>query len=115
MTRAAGQGLTAVFQSPGRVLRCASEIVASVGQAARGGVHIGECVIDSGVLRGDVVEIASSLAEQSSAGEVLITRTVLEVSGSGQLPSATGTRTLHLCDRSVEAVVVTSARQEDET
>ena len=52
--------------------------------AARLGLHTGECDLVDGVPQGVVVEIGSRVAGLARIGEILVTRTVVDlVAGSG--------------------------------
>ena len=77
--------LVAMFDGPGRAVQCGCA-VAAVAQrsriAVRAGVHIGEC--EPSEPRGPIVEISGDLAAAAGPGEVLVSRTVVDlVPGSG--------------------------------
>jgi pimeloyl-ACP methyl ester carboxylesterase/DNA-binding winged helix-turn-helix (wHTH) protein len=76
-----------VFDGPARAIRCACAIGADarrLNAAACLGLHTGECDIVAGVPRGVVIEIGSRVAALAQNGEVLVTRTVVDlVAGSG--------------------------------
>ena len=80
-----GRRLVAMFDGPGRAVQCACSIVTVAersGIAVRGGVHIGEC--DSSLPAGPVPDTSAALAEAAAPGEVLVSRTVVDlVPGSG--------------------------------
>jgi len=83
---AAGRAaLEAVFDGPVRAVQCAAAVVGaarSLEIAARAGVHVGEC--DPTAAGGPVVEISARLAELASPGEVLVSRTIVDLApGSG--------------------------------
>lgn len=79
--RMLGAGLAA-FEGPSRAVR-AAEAMRAAGHDVRAGLHIGECERDGDRLSGPVVEIAQRLGELAAAGEILVTRTVVElVAGS---------------------------------
>jgi len=75
------------FDGPARAIRCGC----AIRDAARGsalairlGLHTGECDIVSGVPQGGVVEMGGRVAGFARSGEVLVTRTVVDlVAGSG--------------------------------
>jgi pimeloyl-ACP methyl ester carboxylesterase/DNA-binding winged helix-turn-helix (wHTH) protein len=75
----------AVFDGPGRAVRCAAAVVADAvrsGIAARGGVHVGECDLSRGT--GVVFDLSDAIARRARAGEVLVSRTIVDlVPGSG--------------------------------
>jgi len=77
--------LVAAFDGPGRAVQCGSALVALAlqsGVPARAGVHIGEC--DLAGDSGPIVEISAGIAEAAGAGDVCVSRTVVDlVPGSG--------------------------------
>ena len=87
-----------VFDGPARAIRCGCAIGAEARRlkaAARLGLHTGECDMVGGVPRGVVFEIGSRVATLARNGEVLVTRTVVDlVAGSG----------LQFTDRGVHAL-----------
>jgi class 3 adenylate cyclase len=76
-----------VFDGPERGIRCAAAIAADARRASvpvRLGLHTGECDIVGGVPRGLVLDIGGRVAQLARRGEVLVTRTVVDlVAGSG--------------------------------
>jgi pimeloyl-ACP methyl ester carboxylesterase/DNA-binding winged helix-turn-helix (wHTH) protein len=80
-----GLGLVATFDGPGRAVQCAAAVVAIAGRlrlTARAGVHIGEC--HPGVVEGPILDICADLANAAGPGEVVVSRTVVDLlSGSG--------------------------------
>jgi pimeloyl-ACP methyl ester carboxylesterase len=83
----AGDGFLATFDGPARALRCATAIVDSIrelGLSVRAGVHTGEVEVADGNVRGIAVHIGSRVAALAQPGEVLVSRTVVDlVAGSG--------------------------------
>ena len=83
----AGDGFLAVFDGPGRAVRCASAAVQSVqllGIEIRAGVHTGEVEMAGEGVRGIAVHIGARISALASAGEVLVSSTVRDlVAGSG--------------------------------
>ena len=82
--RTGGTRLAAMFDGPGRAVQCGCS-VAMVAQRSRipirGGVHIGECDVADG---DPVLEVSAALAAAAQSGEVLVSRTVVDlVHGSG--------------------------------
>jgi pimeloyl-ACP methyl ester carboxylesterase/class 3 adenylate cyclase len=77
--------VVAAFDGPGRAVQCGSALVALAlqsGVPARAGVHIGECDLAGG--SGPIVEISAGIAEAAGAGDVCVSRTVVDlVPGSG--------------------------------
>jgi class 3 adenylate cyclase len=83
----AGDGFLATFDGPARAVRCATSVVDAVrelGLDVRAGVHTGEVELADGNVRGIAVHIGSRVAALAAPGEVLVSRTVVDlVSGSG--------------------------------
>src|SRR5262245_4664238 len=77
--------VVAAFDGPGRAVQCGSALVALAlqsGVPARAGVHIGEC--DLAGDSGPIFEISAGIAEAAGAGDVCVSRTVVDlVPGSG--------------------------------
>ena len=84
---AAGDGFFASFDGPARAIRCALAIrdaVTALGLEMRAGVHTGECVRVGGKLAGIAVNTGARIGGLAGAGEVLVSRTVVDlVAGSG--------------------------------
>jgi class 3 adenylate cyclase len=82
-----GDGFLATFDSTGRGVRCAAEIVKgahSLGLELRAGVHTGEVELRGSDIAGLAVTIASRVCDLAGRGEVLVTKTVTDlVVGSG--------------------------------
>jgi len=76
-----------VFDGPARAIRCGCAIAAEAGRSSTGvrlGLHTGECDMIAGVPHGVVVDIGSRVTALAKSGEVLVTRTVVDlVAGSG--------------------------------
>ena len=76
-----------VFDGPARAIRCGCAIGIEARRsqtAVRLGLHTGECDMVAGVPHGVVVDIGSGVAALARPGEVLVTRTVVDlVAGSG--------------------------------
>jgi pimeloyl-ACP methyl ester carboxylesterase/class 3 adenylate cyclase len=83
----AGDGFLATFDGPGRAVRCALAIVAelaSLGLEVRAGVHTGEIELLDDTIGGIAVHIGARVAALAAAGEVVVTRTVKDLTaGSG--------------------------------
>lgn len=83
----AGDGFFATFDGPARAVRCALEIVKDVrelGIEVRAGVHTGEMQTIDGKAGGIAVVIGARIAAVADAGEVLVSRTVKDLTaGSG--------------------------------
>jgi class 3 adenylate cyclase len=82
-----GDGMLAVFAGPARAITCAESLVAGVderGLALRAGVHTGECEARGADLGGIAVHIGARVGAVAGAGEIVVTRTVVDlVVGSG--------------------------------
>jgi class 3 adenylate cyclase len=82
-----GDGFMAVFDSPGKAVRCALAVVravADVGLEVRAGVHTGEVEMRGSDLAGISVHIASRVSGLAAGGEVLVSGTVRDLLvGSG--------------------------------
>jgi pimeloyl-ACP methyl ester carboxylesterase len=83
----AGDGFFARFDGPARAVRCAVEIsraVSDLGLEVRAGVHTGEVELMGDKIGGIAVHIGARVAALAGPGEVLVSRTVVDlVGGSG--------------------------------
>jgi pimeloyl-ACP methyl ester carboxylesterase/class 3 adenylate cyclase len=83
----AGDGFLATFDGPGRAVRCALSIVSELerlGLQVRAGVHTGEVEVVGDGVSGIAVHIGARVAALGGAGDVLVTRTVKDLTaGSG--------------------------------
>jgi pimeloyl-ACP methyl ester carboxylesterase len=82
--------ILAAFDGPARAIRCAAAIAEAAGRfgaRVKTGLHTGECDVrggHDGRYSGFAVELAQNIADESRAGEVLVSRTVKDlVAGSG--------------------------------
>jgi pimeloyl-ACP methyl ester carboxylesterase len=86
------------FDGPARAIRCGCAIAAEAVKSrirARLGLHTGESDIVDGIPQGVVVEIGSHVAALAHCGEILVTRTVVDlVAGSGLRFTDRGTHAL---------------------
>jgi class 3 adenylate cyclase len=82
-----GDGALALFDGPTRAIRCAQQITAEghrVGAGIRAGLHTGEIVDREDDVAGIAVHLASRVSGRAAAGEVLVSRTLVDlVTGSG--------------------------------
>jgi hypothetical protein len=80
-----GSQLVAMFDGPGRAVQCGCSVAAVARRSkigVRAGVHIGEC--DPSSATGPILDITADLATAAGPGEVLVSRTVVDlVPGSG--------------------------------
>jgi len=80
-----------VFDGPVRALQCALALVAAleaIGLPIRAGLHVGEVVSRGGDVTGIAVNIAARVMEKASAGEVLTTRTLKDLTGGSEIAFA---------------------------
>jgi class 3 adenylate cyclase len=84
---AAGDGIFAAFDGPGRAIKAGLEIVESmrqIGLDVRAGLHTGELVQLGGKVSGLAVHIGARVAASAGPGEVRVTGTVKDlVAGAG--------------------------------
>lgn len=94
----AGDGFVALFDGPGRAVRCALDIQAGVrdlGLVLRAGVHTGEVELLGTEVEGIAVHIGARVAAAAAPDEVVVTSTVRDlVAGAGIAFTDRGTRTL---------------------
>ena len=85
--RTTGDGVLATFDGPARAIRCATELnaaAARLGLQIRAGLHSGEVEIRGDDVHGIAVHTAARVQSEAGAGEVLVSRTVVDlVAGSG--------------------------------
>jgi class 3 adenylate cyclase len=83
----AGDGFLVSFDGPARAVRCACAIVDDVrnlGIGVRAGLHTGEVEMTGGDMGGIAVHIGRRVSDLAGPGEVLVSRTVVDlVAGSG--------------------------------
>jgi class 3 adenylate cyclase/predicted alpha/beta hydrolase len=83
----AGDGFFATFDGPARAIRCAEAIrdaVGAVGIDVRIGLHTGECQLLDDKISGIAVNIGARVGSQAGPGEILVSRTVVDlVAGAG--------------------------------
>jgi class 3 adenylate cyclase len=83
-----GDGILATFDGPARAVRCAEAIrdaVAEHGLVVRSGLHTGEIELRAGDVAGIAVHIASRVAALAGPGEVLATRTVVDLTAGSSI------------------------------
>ncbi len=93
-----GDDFLALFDGPGRAVRCAQAVAESVrplGLDVRSGLHTGEVELQGDDVAGMAVHIGARVAEMAGLGEVLVTSTVKDlVIGSDLVFAAKGNYTL---------------------
>jgi class 3 adenylate cyclase len=96
--RSTGDGYLAVFDGPGRAIRCGSAVrreLSQLGIEIRAGVHTGEIDLMGEDVGGIAVHIAARVLAEAASNEVWVSRTVKDlVVGSGFKFSETGTYSL---------------------
>jgi len=87
VVKGTGDGALATFDGPARAIQCACSIAESVrglDLEVRCGLHTGELELLRDDVGGFAVNLAARVADQAKAGEVLVSRTVVDlVAGSG--------------------------------
>jgi pimeloyl-ACP methyl ester carboxylesterase len=82
-----GDGFVATFDGPARAIRCATAVcdaVRALGVEVHAGLHTGEVEMRGGDISGIAVHLAARVASAAGPGEVLVSRTVVDlVVGSG--------------------------------
>ena len=85
--KSTGDGVLAVFDGPGRAIRCAVALgkeLAGIGIEIRAGIHTGELDVRDDDVGGIAVHIAARILAEAGPGEILVSRTVRDlVTGSG--------------------------------
>jgi class 3 adenylate cyclase len=98
LIKSTGDGILAVFDAPGRGIRCALALGAELrgsGIQIRAGLHTGEVDLGSDDVGGIAVHIGARIMAAAGPGEVLVSRTVRDlVAGSDIALEDRGTRTL---------------------
>jgi pimeloyl-ACP methyl ester carboxylesterase len=93
-----GDGVLALFDGPGRAVRCAQAVAADPGAqeiAVRAGLHTGEVEMMGDDAGGIAMHLAARVVELAGAGEVWTTSTVRDLcAGSGLVFSDRGLREL---------------------
>jgi class 3 adenylate cyclase len=82
-----GDGILATFDGPARAVRCAATLLDAAdrkGVTLRAGLHTGEIELRPSDVAGIAVHIASRIAALASPNEILVSRTVVDLTaGSG--------------------------------
>ena len=98
LVKRTGDGILAVFDGPGRGIRCALGLRRELRQAGieiRAGVHAGELELRDDDVGGIAVHLGARIMAAARPGEVLVSRTVRDlVAGSGIHLEDRGTHTL---------------------
>ena len=84
--KSTGDGVLAIFDGPGRAIRCACAIresLGALGLEVRAGLHTGEIELRGDDVAGIAVAIGQRVSARAGPGEVLVSRTVADlVTGS---------------------------------
>src|SRR5262249_3282888 len=83
-----GDGTLATFDGPARAVRCAvalRDAARDQGLTLRAGLHTGEIEIRSADVTGIAVHIASRIAAIAGPSEILVSRTVVDLTGGSGL------------------------------
>jgi class 3 adenylate cyclase len=87
VVKSTGDGILATFDGPARAVRCAAALLAAADQQGitlRAGLHTGEIELRSADVAGIAVHTASRIADLAGPNEVLVSRTVVDLTaGSG--------------------------------
>lgn len=89
--KSTGDGILARFDGPSRAVMCAAALARradGLGLAIRAGVHTGEIELRGDDVGGIGVHIASRVASLAAAGEILVSRTVKDLSVGSSLSFA---------------------------
>lgn len=86
--KSTGDGCLAVFDGPTRAVRCAHTMIGELGELGltiRAGLHAGEIEPRADDVTGLAVHIAARVMEQAQGGEVLVSRTVMDLTAGSDL------------------------------
>jgi class 3 adenylate cyclase len=86
-----GDGAFASFDGPAKAIRCASairEALRALGLEIRAGVHTGEVEVRGDDLSGVGVHIGARVAANAEPGEILVSRTVVDLVAGSQIAFA---------------------------
>jgi class 3 adenylate cyclase len=98
VVKSTGDGILATFDGPARAVRCAAEMIDAAshqGITLRAGLHTGEIEIRPTDVVGIAVHTANRIAALADAGQILVSRTVVDLTaGSGLQFEPRGERAL---------------------
>jgi class 3 adenylate cyclase len=87
VVKTTGDGVLALFDGPGRAIRCALSLESALARlriSTRAGLHTGEVIERGDDVAGIAVNAAARVMAEAAAGEVLVSRVVVDlVAGSG--------------------------------
>jgi class 3 adenylate cyclase len=84
VVKTTGDGMLATFDGPARAVRCAAAIRDTLAEhriTVRAGLHTGEIEIRGADVAGIAVHIASRVSALADPGDILVTRTVVDLTG----------------------------------
>jgi class 3 adenylate cyclase len=88
IVRSTGDGTLATFDGPARAVRCAAALIAAAarqGITLRAGLHTAEIELRPPDIAGIGVHTASRIADLAGANEILVSRTVLDLTAGSDL------------------------------
>jgi class 3 adenylate cyclase len=88
LVKTTGDGAVATFDGPARAIRCAQAIcerTRKLGLAVRSGLHIGEVELREEDVHGLAVHIAQRVSSLAGAGEVLVSRTIVDLAAGSDI------------------------------
>jgi class 3 adenylate cyclase len=88
VVRETGDGILATFDGPARAVRCATELLTAAQQQGitlRAGLHTGEIELRPSDIAGIAVHIASRIADCAEPNEILVSRTVVDLTAGSDL------------------------------
>jgi len=88
LVKQTGDGLLVVFETPGEGIQCADALQQELrtdGIEVRAGLHAGEVDLRGGDVGGIGVHIASRVMSEAAPGEILVSRTVRDLSSGSQI------------------------------
>jgi class 3 adenylate cyclase len=110
VVKTTGDGVLAMFDGPARAVQCAQRIVDRVqhlGLSLRAGIHAGEGELRGEDVAGIAVNIAARVIHEADGNEVLVTRTVKDLSlGSGLAFQPRGARQLKGVDEEIAVYTI---------
>jgi class 3 adenylate cyclase/pimeloyl-ACP methyl ester carboxylesterase len=86
--KSTGDGVLAIFDGPGRAIRCACAIrdaIRALGLEIRAGLHTGEIELRGDDIGGIAVHIGQRVAAHAAPSEVLVSRTVADLVAGSQI------------------------------
>jgi class 3 adenylate cyclase len=88
VVKTTGDGILATFDGPARAVRCAAVLLEAANQQGitlRAGLHTGEIELRPADVAGIAVHIASRISSLANAGEILVSRTVVDLTAGSAI------------------------------